>query len=104
PGTFRREVDALRRLDHPGICRIHDAGIESGIPFIAMSYVEGSTLAGRKDLPVEDAVRMVAEVARIVEAAHAAGVVHGDLKPHNIVVTGSGRCVVLDFGVSQLLD
>ena len=104
PSQFRQEVEALLRLDHPGICRIHDAGIESGIPFIAMSYVEGVTLGGMGNVTPAEAIRIVAEVARIVEAAHGAGVVHGDLSPQNLVVTPDGRCVVLDFGVSLLLD
>jgi formylglycine-generating enzyme required for sulfatase activity/predicted Ser/Thr protein kinase len=104
PSQFRQEVEALLRLDHPGICRVHDAGIESGIPYIAMSYVEGVTLAGLGDVTAREAVRIVAEVARIVEIAHGAGVIHGDLKPENVVMTSGGRCVVLDFGVSRFLD
>jgi formylglycine-generating enzyme required for sulfatase activity len=102
PERVQREIEALGRLDHPGICRIHAAGIESGIPFIAMSYVEGAPL--REAPRAADPVRMVADVARTVAAAHAVGVVHGDVTPDNVLVTAAGRCVLVDFGLVRLLD
>jgi formylglycine-generating enzyme required for sulfatase activity len=101
---FRREVEALARLDHPGICRIHEAGIKDGFPYIAMSYVEGTTLDLTSPRGEAEAVAIVEDVARTVAAAHAAGIVHGDLKPQNVLVAGNGSCVVLDFGVSRFLD
>lgn len=105
PPGFRREVEVLSRLCHPGICVVHDAGIEDGSAFIAMSYIEGVTLAEHGSIRDEsDAVRIAEDVAGIIAAAHAIGVVHGDLKPANVVATSGGRCVVLDFGVARLLD
>jgi formylglycine-generating enzyme required for sulfatase activity/tRNA A-37 threonylcarbamoyl transferase component Bud32 len=100
---FRREVEVLSRLDHPGICTIHDAGVDDGLPYIAMSYVEGRTLAGRAPIAEREAVALLAPVAEIIGTAHAAGVTHGDLKPANILVTPDRRCVVLDFGVARYL-
>ena len=104
PPAFRHEVEVLSRLRHPGICTVHDAGIEDGSAFIAMSYVEGRTLADHSGLGEPESARIGEEAARVVAAAHAASVVHGDLKPANVVVTPEGPCVVLDFGVARLVD
>ena len=104
PAGWLNEVEVLSRLDHPGICNIHDAGVEDGCAFIAMSYVEGRTLAERPGTDVDKAVRIAAEVADTLTAAHAVGIVHGDLKPANILVTRDGRPVLLDFGVAGFLD
>lgn len=101
---FRREVEALSRLDHRGICRLHDADAHEGIPFLVLAYVEGRTLEDPAALPPEARIPAIEEVARALQAAHDAGVVHGDLKPGNIVVTPAGRCVVLDFGAARLRD
>src|SRR5262245_54068297 len=101
---LRREVSVAARIDHPGICSIHDAGVVDGSPFIAMSYVEGKTLAECARSAPHEAVSLVARIAAIVAAAHEAGVVHGDLKPGNILVSDDGRCFVLDFGVARMMD
>jgi serine/threonine protein kinase len=97
---FQREMQVLGRLDHPGIVRVHDAGVSDEGPFFVMELVEGPTLA-ESSLPLEDGVRVLEQVARACHAAHARGIVHRDLKPSNIVL--GTRPVVLDFGVACVL-
>ncbi len=98
------EAQALARLEHPHICHIHEVGEWEGRPFIAMQYVEGSTLReAAKDLSWREAVCLMRAVALAIHAAHRLGLVHRDLKPANIMVTrdewGALQPVVLDFGL-----
>lgn len=98
------EARKVRRVDHPNVVRILDAGISSeGEPFIVMEWVEGGDLGQRLQcqgpLSPEEAVRIIEQVARAVHAVHDAGFVHGDLKPANIVLTGEGVPKLTDFGV-----
>lgn len=106
---FRREADALARLDHPGIATVFAAGTEpeSGAPYIAMALVEGQTLdryvkAARPS--TREAVLLAQRIAEAVGHAHDAGVVHRDLKPTNVMVTAEGLPVVLDFGLARFAD
>jgi serine/threonine-protein kinase len=100
---FHREVQASRRVTHPNVVRIHDLGEEGPLLFLSMEYVEGETLAARirrgGALPIADAARVVGEVACGVAAAHAAGVVHRDLKPQNVLLAPGG-VKVIDFGLA----
>jgi serine/threonine-protein kinase len=104
-----REARISSRLDHPGICAVHEAGVEAGAPYIVMSYVEGTTLARKiasaRRAPdragVLEAVAIVEKVARALHAAHEAGIVHRDVKPGNVIVTPSGDPVILDFGFAR---
>lgn len=102
-----REAQAIAQLDHPNICQVFDVGETSdGRAFIAMSYVEGRTLAERIKtgaLPTREALALARDIADALGAAHARGIVHRDLKPQNIIVTPSGRPKLLDFGVAKLL-
>ena len=107
---FRREIEVLGRLEHPGIARIFEAGVETvdgaELPWFAMEFVEGRPLAEharREQLGAPERVRLMAEVCDAVEAAHRAGVVHRDLKPDNVLVEPGGRARVLDFGVAALI-
>jgi tetratricopeptide (TPR) repeat protein/predicted Ser/Thr protein kinase len=113
---FRREAEAASRLDHPNLCSVYGAGRHGGLRWIAMRYVEGETLeaklkrgraAAKKNETIDasrtwrDAVRVVEIAARAAHAAHECGVVHRDLKPHNIMIQQDGTPVVLDFGLAQ---
>lgn len=105
---FLREAEIVARLTHPNVIKLLDAGLEQGIAFMTFEFVEGVTLASRLrtdgHLSPEDAVDVLLPVVSAVAYAHAHGVVHGDLKPTNIVLDTdyAGRAVpkVLDFGVS----
>jgi eukaryotic-like serine/threonine-protein kinase len=102
---FRREARAAASLSHPGIVAIHDVGVHRDAPFIVMERVEGRTLGqvlhdeGR--LSPDHAAEIAAAVAHALGAAHAAGIIHRDVKPGNIMLTESGRVKVLDFGIAH---
>jgi eukaryotic-like serine/threonine-protein kinase len=111
---FEREVEALGRLEHPNIARVHDAGeafvdgdrSRPPVPFVAMEFVDGSPLlayARAKRLEVRAAIELMTQLCDGVAAAHAAGVVHRDLKPANILVTAAGVPKVLDFGIARFV-
>ena len=116
-GARRRlvaEARAAAALDHPHIAIVHEIGeTEEGQPFIAMAYYEGETLGERlrrERLPVAEAVRLIAQVARGVGAAHAQSCVHCDIKPSNILLARSnprspdeGSVRIVDFGVARHL-
>ena len=102
-----REVRALARLEHPGIARIHDAGVaEDGVAYIAMELVAGRHLTDHARASALDQTARLAlfrEVCEAIEYAHQRGVIHLDLKPSNIVVTPVGRAKVLDFGLARIV-
>jgi eukaryotic-like serine/threonine-protein kinase len=101
---LRREARAAGRLEHPNIARVLDLGEHDGRPYLAMELLEGESLAARIDrdgpMPPDEAARVVAAVADALEAAHAAGVVHRDVKPGNVFLTTTGEIKVLDFGIA----
>jgi len=105
---FAQEAKAASALDHPNICTIHDIDkADDGQPFIAMAYYEGETLKkkiARGPLPVEEAVDYAAQVASGLERAHRAGIVHRDVKPANVLITGDGTAKILDFGLAKMPD
>jgi len=104
---FERERDILAGLDHPGIAKLFDAGVSAqGQPYLAMQYVLGDSLlrhARAHSLSLSARVRLFAELLDAVQHAHAALVVHRDLKPGNILVDEQGRVMLLDFGIAKLL-
>jgi predicted ATPase len=102
---FRREALTASALNHPNICTIHDTGESAGRPYLSMEVVEGRTLdalLGRR-LAVEELAHLFGQAARALAAAHAAGVVHRDVKPANLMVRDDGIVKVLDFGLAQQL-
>jgi serine/threonine-protein kinase len=109
---FLREIELAARLQHPHILPVFDSGtVDDGAggqtPYFVMPFVEGETLRGRlgreKQLPVDDAISLAAEVADALAYAHAHGVVHRDIKPENILMSG-GHGVVADFGVAKAIE
>ena len=106
---FLAERDVLARLEHVGIGRLYDAGVDAeGRPFLAMELVRGRPItAWAESAPVEDRLAVFVQVCDAVAFAHRNLVVHRDLKPSNLLVTEEGgrpRAVVLDFGIAKLLD
>jgi eukaryotic-like serine/threonine-protein kinase len=101
---FLAEIRTAARLQHPHILSVHDSGTANGLLWFTMPYVEGESLRARlireKQLPLEDALRIVTEVADALEYAHQHGVIHRDIKPENILL-GGGHALVADFGVAR---
>ncbi len=104
---FEREARATAGLNHPGIVTVHDSGVEDDTAYLVMELLPGPSLAERLregPLPVEDVVTIGEQVATALDAAHARGLVHRDIKPGNIAYAEDGRIRVLDFGITQLGD
>ncbi|MEP6995148.1 MAG: serine/threonine-protein kinase, partial [Acidobacteriota bacterium] len=103
-GRFEREARLLAALNHPAIATIHGLEHSGERRFIVMELASGETLADRiaaGALPVPEAIRLGRQIAEGLEAAHARGVIHCDLKPSNIALTPDGRVKLLDFGLAR---
>jgi serine/threonine protein kinase len=100
---MEREAKAISALQHANICTLYDIGTHDGTAFLVMEYLEGQTLAERLvkgALPVEQVLKIGAEIAQALEKAHQHGIVHRDLKPANIMLTKAGA-KLMDFGLAK---
>lgn len=104
---FKREISIAARLQHPHIVPLLNAGDVEGIPYFTMPFVDGESLRARLgrhgELPLNDAIRILREVASALAYAHAHDVVHRDIKPDNVLIS-SGAAMVTDFGVAKAVD
>jgi TolB-like protein/Tfp pilus assembly protein PilF len=104
---FLREIETAARLNHPNILPVHDSGEGNGLLYYVMPYVEEDSLRNRidreKQLPLEEALGIIREVADALDYAHAQGLVHRDIKPENILFQ-AGHAVVSDFGIAQAVS
>src|SRR3712207_3308811 len=103
---FKREAQSAAALSHPNIVSIFDRGeSEDGTYYIAMEYLPGGTLKDRimtkGALPARTAAEVALQIAEALHAAHKRGVIHRDIKPHNILITDSGNVKVTDFGIAR---
>ncbi len=104
---FRREIQLSAGLQHPHIVPVLTTGVSDGLPYFTMPYVDGESLRARlareHELPVNDTVSILRDVAKALAYAHARGIVHRDIKPDNVLLSG-GSAVVTDFGVAKALS
>jgi eukaryotic-like serine/threonine-protein kinase len=101
------EARSASALNHPHICTVHEVGDADGRAFLVMEYVAGQVLKNlipADGLPIEAVVRYGSQVASALAHAHERGIVHGDLKPSNVIITPDGRAKVLDFGIARQMD
>ena len=102
---FRQEARAAANLSHPNIVTVHDFGLDRGRLFIVMEFVPGAHLKDllrrRGRFPITDSIDLMVQACAGVGYAHRAGIVHCDIKPHNILITPDLRVKVTDFGIAQ---
>jgi len=104
---FQQEAKAASALNHPNIVHIYDISSSGGTDYIAMEFVDGKTvdrLIGKSGLVLRDTLKYAIQVADALAGAHAAGIVHRDVKPANIIVGEDGRVKLLDFGLAKLTE
>ena len=105
---FKQELLLATRVTHKNVIRIYDLSEAEGMKFITMEFVEGEDLRSlmqqKKKLPPEEAVEIMLQVCRALEAAHSVGIIHRDLKPQNIMRDKAGRILVMDFGLARTLE
>ncbi|MEQ1605597.1 MAG: protein kinase [Pyrinomonadaceae bacterium] len=103
---FEREAQLASSLDHPNICTVHDLANFDGTYFIVLQFVDGKNirqLVDGRPLELRSALRIAVQVCDALANAHAAGIIHRDIKAHNIIVTDAGVVKVLDFGLAKVI-
>ena len=105
---FLREARTVACLSHPSIVTVYDAGEQDGTYYLVMSLVEGESLsqvlAREGPLPPERAAHLLAQLAAVLDYAHGVGIIHGDVKPGNILVTAADQAVLTDFGIAHVME
>jgi len=100
-----REAQASASLDHPNICQVFGIHEEQGQTFIAMAFIDGPALADKikeRPLPLKEALDLTIQIAEGLQEAHETGIVHRDIKPHNVMLTAKGQVKIMDFGLASL--
>lgn len=104
---FRKEAQLVASLDHPNILPVYDYGDEDGQPYLVMPYLEGGTLRDRMagaPVPFPLAVSWIRQLGDALDAAHAAGILHRDVKPANVLIRKDDRLALADFGIAKILE
>ena len=104
---FQTEAQAVARLQHPHVVQIFEIGEHDGMPFFSLEWCDGGSLGNKLEagpLPARDAATIVEKLADAVQCAHEKGVIHRDLKPTNILLTGDGTAKIADFGLAKKVD
>ena len=105
---FRHEAQSAGKLSHPNIVGIYDVGCDGDVHYIVMEYVEGETLKqyiqNHPNIPIDTAVRIAIEIGYALVEAHANGIIRCDIKPHNVLLTRTGKVKVTDFGIARAIN
>ncbi len=104
---FLREARLVAQLEHPNVLPVYDFGEDLGLPYLVLPYLEGGTLVARmggERQPFARLVSWIAQLAAALDEAHAAGILHRDVKPSNILVARDGRLVLADFGIARMWE
>ncbi len=108
PRRFEREAVAAAQIVHPNVAALYDRGIHNDVLFLVMEKVDGQTLTARlqaeSPFPLKRAVAIASGICAALEAAHRAQVIHYDIKPHNVILTGDGVVKVIDFGIAGFVQ
>ena len=104
---FHHEARLVASLDHPNILPVYDYGDEDGMPYLVMPYLDGGTLRDRmvgSPIPFAQAVSWIRQLGDALDAAHAAGILHRDVKPANVLIRRDDRLALADFGIAKMLE